>query len=128
MAEMGDCMGGRRLLMESVQMARTLGVPSITARTVVRLGFVDLLEAGQPELARERFIEALSIGPDAAPMWCKHAMAGLAVIALGLENKRDAARIMTEIGQLDAASFEWDPHVRLVLAPWAASLNRLVDS
>jgi transcriptional regulator with XRE-family HTH domain/tetratricopeptide (TPR) repeat protein len=128
MAEAGDCAGGRDLLVESVEKARPLGMPSLTTRTLVRLGFVELLEADRSEPARRCFEEALAIGREAAPMWRRHAMAGLAVIALAGGNEREAARAMTEIGQVEAGSMEWDPHVRLVLAPWTGRLNALLEA
>jgi tetratricopeptide (TPR) repeat protein len=128
MAETGDSVGGRGLLIEAVERARTLGAPSITARTLVRLGFVELLAEGRHEMARDCLAEALEIGREAAPMWRGHAMAGLAIIALDLGRELEAARFMTEIGAVDPGSMEWDPHARLVLASRAARLNALLDT
>jgi transcriptional regulator with XRE-family HTH domain len=127
MAEVGDVTGGRALLIESVERARLVGMPSLTARTLVRLGFVELLGTGLGEPAKRRFKEAIAVGRDAAPMWSRHAMIGLAVIALD-RGEPEAARTMAELAPVDAGSMEWDPHVRLVVGPRAASLNGLLDA
>jgi hypothetical protein len=54
-------------------------------------------------------------------------MIGLAVIALD-RGEPEAARTMAELAPVDAGSMEWDPHVRLVVGPRAASLNGLLDA
>jgi hypothetical protein len=125
---MGDVDGARELLAESVQKARTLGIPSLTARTLVRLGFVHLLGPDGTVAARPLLQEAMGLGREVAPMWRRHAMVGLAVIATTTGDERLARRLMIEVGRIDSASMEWDPHARPVIVPHARYLNALSAS